>query len=100
MQWVLPLCTIPLVLLAPESPVSLVKNGKPQHALQSLLRMRPTESAEQARVRLASVQLTVATSIEEANSQSQSYMELFKGVEMKRTLTTTVVSILTRNPQG
>lgn len=91
MQWILPALTIPLVLLAPESPTSLVKAGKTQAALAALKRMRPTEDEGQTRIRLASVQLAVSSSIDEASTQSQGYSELFKGVELKRTLTTAVV---------
>lgn len=43
-------------------------------------------------VRLASVQLAVSTSVEDAAGQSNSYADCFKGVELKRTLTVIVVS--------
>lgn len=79
-------------MFAPESPVQLVKTGKPEQALKSLRRIRPKEDEAQDLVRLAGAQLSVAASIEEAQSQSDSYLECFKGVDRKRTLTVIAVS--------
>lgn len=50
------------------------------------------EDEAQDLVRLAGVQLSVAASIEEAQSQSDSYLECFKGVDRKRTFT--VIALL------
>jgi len=91
-QWVLPVIAIPLVLWAPESPTQLVKRGKPEAALASLRRLRKKDTHEQNMVRLASIQLAVASSIEEAKSQSESYLECFRGVDRKRTFTVIGVS--------
>jgi hypothetical protein len=88
---VLPAIAIPLVLIAPESPTQLVKRGLPERAIASLQRLRPNDTEEQVLVRLASVQLAVATSIEEAKTQSDSYLECFRGTDLKRTLTVIVV---------
>lgn len=86
-QWVFPVLAIPAVLLAPESPIRLVKQGRPEQALQALSRARPSEDRHTVHVQLANAQLTVAAAIEEARSQSSSYVDCFKGTDLKRTLT-------------
>lgn len=91
-QWVLPGLTIPLLFLTPESPTQLVRGNHPEGALKAIERLRPTESHEQALVRLAGTQLSVSASIEEAQSQSNSYMDCFKGTDLKRTLIVMMVS--------
>lgn len=72
----------------------MVKRGMPERAIASLRRLRPNDTEEQILVRLASVQLAVATSIEDAKSQSDSYLECFKGTDLKRTLTVITVSYM------
>jgi hypothetical protein len=91
-QWVFPTIALGLVWISPESPTQLVKQGRPEQALDSLRRLRPSESDETALVRLAGAQLAVAASIDEAKSQSDSYVECFKGVDLRRTLIVIVVS--------
>jgi SP family general alpha glucoside:H+ symporter-like MFS transporter len=91
-QWVLPALAIPLLFLTPESPTALVKLGKPEAALTSFKRFRPSETDEEILVRLAGAQLAVSASIEESQSQSTSYLECFKGTDLKRTLIVMMVS--------
>ena len=91
-QWVFPTLALVMVYFSPESPTQLVKRGRPEEALSVLRKLRPQEDESTARVRLAGVQLAVAAAIDEANSQSDSYLECFKGVDLKRTLIVIVVS--------
>lgn len=93
-QWIFPAITIPLVYLCPESPIRLVRGGDPERALASLKRIRQSESDTTASLRLAGTQLTVAQSMDQQETEAGSYVDCFRGIDLKRTITVIVVSTI------
>ena len=80
--WIMPLAVI--IWLAPESPTWCIKTGRVDRARISLRRLAsPDETEEQVENRLALMQYTDAMEREYASSTS--YLELFKGVNLRRT---------------
>ncbi|OCF32083.1 hypothetical protein I316_06239 [Kwoniella heveanensis BCC8398] len=80
--WLFPLAVI--IWFAPESPTWCIKAGRVDRARMALRRLASDdESDEQIENRLALLQYT--DSVEKEYAASTSYLELFKGVNLRRT---------------
>jgi SP family general alpha glucoside:H+ symporter-like MFS transporter len=80
--WLLPIALI--VWLAPESPTWCIKSNRIDRARAALKRLAsPDETDEQVENRLALLQYTDA--LEKDYAASTSYLELFRGVNRRRT---------------
>ena len=82
-QWVWPVILIPLVYIAPESPWHLVRMGRLDEAMKSLERLK---SKTATNVSTANTLATIihTDSYEERNKIGSSYLDCFKGPELRR----------------
>jgi SP family general alpha glucoside:H+ symporter-like MFS transporter len=82
-QWIFPTPLLILVFFAPESPWWLVRRGRHEQALKSIERLG-RRSAGTAHDTLAMMVRTVE--IESKTMASPTYLDLFKGTDLRRTL--------------
>ena len=80
-QWGFPIPVIIAIWFAPESPWWLVRHGKDEAAMKSLSRLHNGESNDNEM--LALIQHTVA--VERALAVGGTYLDCFKGVNLRRT---------------
>lgn len=84
LQWIWPVPLIIGVYLAPESPWSCVRRGKLEQAITSIRRLgAKDETEEDFQSRLAYMIHT--TNIEKAETGGASFLECFKGTNLRRT---------------
>ncbi|RVX71676.1 hypothetical protein B0A52_03860 [Exophiala mesophila] len=81
-QWMWPLPIIILVTMAPESPWWLAKNNRFEEAEKALKRLS-NRTQEQCRATLAQIRHTIE--LESEIQSSGSYLDCFKGVNLRRT---------------
>jgi MFS transporter, SP family, general alpha glucoside:H+ symporter len=84
LQWMWPIPLITIIALAPESPWWHVRCGRPQAAKQELLRLtsagNPNFDADET------VNMMVyTTELERAHTEGASYLDCFRGVDLRRT---------------
>ena len=85
-QWVWPLPIIIGIAFAPESPYWLVKKGRTEDAEKALMRLSTRASgftADDARKQVAMMSHT--NEIEKASTEGVSFVDCFKGVNLRRT---------------
>jgi SP family general alpha glucoside:H+ symporter-like MFS transporter len=82
-QWVWPVILFPIILFAPESPWHLVRHGKIEEAEKSLRRLVRKSSGIDPKQTLAYIIHT--NQLEEELQAGTSYLDCFKGVELRRT---------------
>ena len=86
-QWIFPIAIIFLLPLCPESPWWLVRQGQVVKAHRALKRLtHPSVDTESL---LANIQLT--TKLELEKSESSSFLDCFKGTDLRRTIISSVV---------
>lgn len=81
-QWMWPLPIIVLVTMAPESPWWLAKNNRFEEAERALQRLS-NRTQEQCRATLSQIRHTIE--LESEIQSSGSYLDCFKGVNLRRT---------------
>jgi SP family general alpha glucoside:H+ symporter-like MFS transporter len=82
-QWVWPCFLIPLVYVAPESPWYLVRKNRLEDAEKSLRRLQNRNAKINPRNTLATIIHT--DNFEKMNEVGTSYLDCFKGPELRRT---------------
>nr|XP_031858644.1 uncharacterized protein CI109_006024 [Kwoniella shandongensis]KAA5525716.1 hypothetical protein CI109_006024 [Kwoniella shandongensis] len=82
LQWMFPLPLMVLMWLAPESPWWLVRNNRDEQAKRSIERLGRKSQLNSPEV-VAMIRRVVEN---EASTKSPSYIELFKGSDLRRTL--------------
>jgi SP family general alpha glucoside:H+ symporter-like MFS transporter len=82
-QWVWPAFLFPILLFAPESPWHLVRKGRLEEAERSLKRLMRASSGIDTKETLAIIVHT--NNLEEELSTGTSYIDCFKGPELRRT---------------
>ncbi|KAG5927759.1 hypothetical protein E4U42_001806 [Claviceps africana] len=88
MQWIFPTPLLVLIFLAPESPWWLIRRGRKEEALRSIERLG-SKSKQHAQQALAMMERTVE--IETQSGGLPSLLDLFKGVDLRRTIITCLV---------
>ncbi|KAL0931134.1 maltose permease [Colletotrichum truncatum] len=87
LQWIFPLPLMVILWFAPESPWWLIRRGRKDEALRSAKRLGPTGGTiEYAQRKLAMIERTVE--IEAQIGGSPTLLDLFKGVDLRRTTIT------------
>ena len=84
LQWVFPLPLMIGIYFAPESPWWLIRRGRTQDAEKALRRLRSKNVDEEELANTVSMMVYTARIESEMNSTS-SYLELFKGFDLRRT---------------
>ncbi|TEA22606.1 General alpha-glucoside permease [Colletotrichum sidae] len=87
LQWIFPTPLMVILFFAPESPWWLIRRGRKEEALRSARRLGPTGgTTQQAQRKLAMIERTVE--IEAQIGGSPTLLDLFKGVDLRRTTIT------------
>lgn len=81
LQWFWPVFLIPLIWFAPDSPYHLVRKGRLSEAERALQRLQ----SPQMDVKKSLAQIVYTNSLEERLSIGTSYLDCFRGVELRRT---------------
>ncbi|KAH7242970.1 hypothetical protein MRS44_002187 [Fusarium solani] len=79
------ICLVSFVFLVPESPYYLIRNGKIDKARDALLKLRKGEPDYDVNLDIEAITQTLAHE-EEASRSSASYLECFRGSNLRRTL--------------
>lgn len=85
LQWLFPTPLLVILFFAPESPWWLVRRGRKQEALRSIERLG-AKNQQAAQEKLAMIERTVE--IEALQGGTPRLIDLFKGVDLRRTLIT------------
>ncbi|CRK27450.1 hypothetical protein BN1708_004356 [Verticillium longisporum] len=83
-QWVWPAFLIPILLLAPESPWHLVRQGRLDEAEESLHRLQK-KSASRSHVKAILAGIIRTNKLEMEITAGTSYWDCFRGIERRRT---------------
>ncbi|KAJ9613732.1 uncharacterized protein PV06_01133 [Exophiala oligosperma] len=85
LQFVWPLPLFIGTYFAPESPWNAVRRGKMDLARRSLMRLRQDEPDKETSVDAALAYIKYTTELERAETESASFIECFKGTNLRRT---------------
>ncbi|KAF2826131.1 sugar transporter [Ophiobolus disseminans] len=85
LQWMWPVPLIIGIFLAPESPWWLVRKGKIEAAKTSLLRLTSLNRETDFDAEETVAMMVHTTALEEKITQGASYLDCFKGVDLRRT---------------
>ncbi|KAK5997360.1 General alpha-glucoside permease [Cladobotryum mycophilum] len=85
LQWMWPLPLFIGLYFAPESPWWLVRRGKPQEAKESLLRLTSLNRETEFDADETVAMMVHTTALEERITSGATYMDCFKGVDLRRT---------------
>ena len=86
LQWMWQIPLITACILAPESPVWLVRKGRIDDAIKSLKRLTRGSANQNFDAEKTVAMMVHAHSLEKETDVSQSYLALFKGTNLRRTL--------------
>ncbi|KAH7166502.1 general substrate transporter [Dactylonectria macrodidyma] len=92
LQWVLPIPLAIGIYFAPESPWWLVRRGRTEDAEKSLRRLRSKGTEEEIANTMSMMVYTVK--IENEMNTHSTYMDLFKGVNLRRTEITVLTYVI------
>ncbi|KAH7139942.1 general substrate transporter [Dactylonectria estremocensis] len=82
-QWFWPAVLIPIIFFAPDTPWHYVRQGRHEDAEKAMRRLRPNDTDEEIQKSLGLIIYT--NNLEEQLSVGTSYMDCFKGFELRRT---------------
>lgn len=85
LQWIWPLPLLVGAYLAPESPWNSIRRGNTEEATKSLKRLRQDTPDRDTAVARTVAYIKYTTELERAETESASYLECFKGVNLRRT---------------
>ncbi|KAF9694670.1 hypothetical protein EKO04_007691 [Ascochyta lentis] len=85
LQWVWPLPLLVVGYLAPESPWNAIRRGNIEDATKSLGRLRQDTSDMDLQVARAVAYIKYTTELERAETANASYLECFRGVNLRQT---------------
>jgi MFS transporter, SP family, general alpha glucoside:H+ symporter len=85
LQWMWPLPLFLGVMLAPESPWWLVRNGRIEEAKEALLRLTSLDRETEFDADDTIAMMVHTTALEEKITQGASYWDCFKGTDLRRT---------------
>ncbi|KAJ4349230.1 hypothetical protein N0V95_004766 [Ascochyta clinopodiicola] len=85
LQWVWPLPLLVGAYLAPESPWNAIRRGNVDEATKSLGRLRQDTPDKDLQVARAVAYIKYTTELEKAETANASYLECFRGVNLRRT---------------
>ena len=85
LQWIWPLPLMAAAYFAPESPWNSVRRGNIEEARHSLMRLQEEGPDRPAKVKAALAYIEYTTELEKAESAHASYLECFKGTNLRRT---------------
>jgi MFS transporter, SP family, general alpha glucoside:H+ symporter len=85
LQWIWPLPLMLGAYLAPESPWNSVRRNKIDEARKSLIRLRQDSPQKQREVESTLAYINYTTALEKAETEGASYLECFKGTNLRRT---------------
>ncbi|KAL4964167.1 putative MFS alpha-glucoside transporter [Aspergillus stella-maris] len=85
LQWMWPVPLFIGIFLAPESPWWLVRTGKTQEAKKSLLRLTKTSQESDFNADETIAMMVHTTALEQKITSGASYLDCFRGVDLRRT---------------
>lgn len=85
LQWMWPLPLIIAIYFAPESPWWLVRNGRTEEAKKSLLRLTSPQNNPDFDADDTVAMMVHTNALEEKITAGSSYLDCFKGVDLRRT---------------
>lgn len=85
LQWMWPLPLLIGIFLAPESPWWLVRNGRTQEAKKSLLRLTSVRPDSEFDAEETISMMVHTTALEAKITRGASYLDCFKGTDLRRT---------------
>ncbi|KAF7557232.1 hypothetical protein G7Z17_g847 [Cylindrodendrum hubeiense] len=85
LQWVWPIPLLIGAYLSPESPWNAVRRGKIDLAKQSLIRLRQDGPEHEQAIEATLANIRHTTALEKAESENTTYLECFKGTNLRRT---------------
>lgn len=83
LQWIFPLPLFAIIWFCPESPWWLVKRGRVDEARQAIRKLTSKKSPTSTDESIALIKHTIQ--IEEESQSGSSYLDCFKGVDLRRT---------------
>lgn len=84
-QWVWPLPLLVVTFLAPESPWSSVRRDRIEEARRNIRRLRQASSTSDQDVEAYLALVVHTTKLERAETQGATYLDCFKGTNLRRT---------------
>jgi SP family general alpha glucoside:H+ symporter-like MFS transporter len=97
-QWVWPIPLIIAVYFAPESPWWLVRQGRHEDAEKSVIRLTNPEVFSQEDAKRSVANMIHTTAIEREIQAGTSYLQCFRGIDLRRT--EIVSGVLRLSPAG
>lgn len=91
LQWVWPIPLLIVSYLVPESPWWLVRKGRYEQAKVSVRRLAPEGMDSDRQVDQQVALMIHTSSLEEAETQGASYLECFRGINLRRTVIVCIV---------
>jgi SP family general alpha glucoside:H+ symporter-like MFS transporter len=85
LQWIWPVPLLIGGLFAPESPWNAVRRNKIELAKKSLRRLRGNSPNKELEIEATLAYIQHTTELERADTESASYLECFKGTNLRRT---------------
>lgn len=99
LQWVWPIPLMAVAYFAPESPWNAFRRGNIVEAKRSLARLQATGADVETNVKAGLAYIEYTTNLEKAETESASYLECFKGINLRRTeIVSTNPSIISERP--
>lgn len=85
LQWIWPIPLLIGTYFAPESPWNAVRRGKVELARKSLLCVLPDTPDKEQRAEISLAYIQYTTNMEQAESESATFFDCFRGVNARRT---------------
>ncbi|ORY29328.1 putative MFS alpha-glucoside transporter [Naematelia encephala] len=85
LQWIWPVPLFIGAYLAPDSPWNAVRRGKPELARRALHRLRKYSETSESDVEATLAYIEHTTRLEQAETSGSSYLECFRGTNLRRT---------------
>jgi MFS transporter, SP family, general alpha glucoside:H+ symporter len=93
LQWIFPLPLAIGILIAPDSPWWLVRKGRTEDAAKALRKLRASDTSEEDIVDTVSM-MVYTVKIENEMSTRSSYVDLFRGIDLRRTEISTLTYLV------